>query len=209
MLLEKGIIPLFIQDGGISTEETTRSWSTTFPFIKLSSFEQAKRRACFEFLVPHPRRKHALRFHDILGKNIWNYGVQVRMSSQTEGSGAIGSWEQPYESESFTLSVGAESVLQSILPLLPDKPLKTTRSKTVDGLGWYLKDGDAGNIPLLHHTLLCIVRIEAVHWGPAELDSFVLGCAEKAGMKYDWPADVAQREAARELERRGLVTKVD
>ena len=203
MLLEKGIVPLFIQDGGMSTEQISYwSWNTTFPFIKLSSFRQAKRRACFEFLLPHPERKHARQFLEILGHNKWRYGVQVRTCNQVHGREIVRTWEEPaapYEIARFPLSVGAEAVMESILPILPDKSLDTARSDIVDGLEWYLKDMDTENIPLMHYTDVCIFRVEAGHWGPAELDSFVLGCAEKSGIQYRWPVDVTRRKAIREL----------
>ena len=163
-------------------------------------------------MLPHPERKHALQFLEILGYNKWRYGVQVRTCNQIHGREIVRTWEEPaapYESAKFPLSVGAEAVLESMLPILPDKSLDTARSDTVDGLEWYLKDMDTQYIPLMHYTDVCIFRVEAGHWGPAELDSFVLGCAEKAGIQYRWPVDVARREAIKELKRHGLAVKVN
>ncbi|RMZ68371.1 hypothetical protein GMOD_00009996 [Pyrenophora seminiperda CCB06] len=213
MLLETGIIPLFIQDGGISTEQRRHwCWSSTFPFIKLSRFEQAKRRACFEFLIPRPERPEVARFFKILGYNQWRYGVQMRTCNQIHNRETVDAWEEPagpYDNTSFPLSIGAESTLEPMLPILPDKPLDMARSDTINGLEWYVKDNITRTLPLLHFWDVCIFRVEAGHWGPAELDSFILGCAEKAGLNYRWPVDVARRKAIKELERRGLATKVD
>ncbi|EFQ96084.1 hypothetical protein P3342_012393 [Pyrenophora teres f. teres] len=211
MLLEKGIVPLFIQDGGVSTMQTRFwSWSTEFPFIKLAYFEQAKRRACFEFLLPHPKRKRAVRFHKLLGQNNWGYGIQLRACNQVLHKELIGRWSYPAAPyPDVPLSVGAESALEPMLPLLPDKPLDAGRLNTVDGLQWYLKNNESASIPLLHYTDVCIFRVEAGHWGPAELDSFVLACAEKAGMQYRFPVDLMRNQAIKTLERNGLATKVD
>ncbi|EDU49640.1 hypothetical protein PtrSN002B_008559 [Pyrenophora tritici-repentis] len=220
MLLEKGIVPLFIQDGGVSTIQTRYwSWNTEFPYVKLAYFEQAKRRACFEFILPHPRRKNAVQFEKNLSESKWDYGVQRRECLQDQRRDSIGSESNlaaPYPG--VPLSVGAESALEPLLPIMPDKPLNTERSEIVNGLRWYMKNGDSEGIPLLYFTELCIIRVEAGHWGPAELDSFVLGCAEEADMQYRWRADEVRKQAIRELgkprftndvvEREGLTNEV-
>jgi hypothetical protein len=52
-LVETGIIPVYIYDGGISMDKLN-DWGLqwTFPWIKLPWFVQAKRRAYFEFIIP-------------------------------------------------------------------------------------------------------------------------------------------------------------
>jgi hypothetical protein len=52
-LLELGVIPPFIQDGGINTHRvnfTRFGWTTRFPWVKVPIYQQGKRRAYFEFL---------------------------------------------------------------------------------------------------------------------------------------------------------------
>ncbi|KAF1936987.1 hypothetical protein EJ02DRAFT_427016 [Clathrospora elynae] len=54
-LLKKGVIPLYIQDGSVLTEHM-RPWglSSKFLYVQLPVFQQSKKRAYFEFLIPCP-----------------------------------------------------------------------------------------------------------------------------------------------------------
>ena len=206
-LLEKGIIPLYIQDGGMSTTQTA-SWgaSTTFPFITLPRYRQTKSRAYFDFVIPHYEHEVVRKLIRLLCRNEAGHGVEYRLFNPDIGWETPGKEKKPcapYTRPSFPLSVGAESVVEVLLPFCPDRVVEKTHEGCCP-LEWYLKGRGADTIPLLHYASFCVVRVEAGHWGHVELDNCVLNCAQEVGMEDRWPLDKAQRRAERELESFGL-----
>ena len=78
-LLERGIIPLSISDGGVSTSLTRSfSLSRSFPFLTLPSYRQTKSRGSFTFLIPHPERVEVKALLQLLGQNKMNYNISCR-----------------------------------------------------------------------------------------------------------------------------------
>ncbi|KAF1829162.1 hypothetical protein BDW02DRAFT_510641 [Decorospora gaudefroyi] len=210
-LVERGIIPLYIQDGGVSTEEIASwGWSTTFPYIKLPISRQAKKRAYFDFVVPHPQRKEALDFVRLLTRKGHEFGFSVTRIDPFTSTvrGGFGKSNPPYKGKRFPFSVGAESRLEILLPFLPDKLLVQAHEERIHQLQYYFKGLDTRHIPLLHHSLTSIIRVEAGNWGYVELDVFVYGCAQDAGMQNEWDTNRAWEAANRELERCGLPTEL-
>lgn len=205
-LLEKGIIPLFIQDGGISTSLTKPLLpSRKFPYFHLPHWQQAKRRAYFDFLVPHPAEKSRARFLKLVCGNKHRYGVSV-WDAHEDTTYEIEYAEQnpPYEGDAYPLSVGVEAVLEPLLPFMKDRVVSTRGVGELGPLGTYFKGGTSRGVPLLYHAPTLVVRVESCHWGRLELDQFVNGCAEKARLRCLWPGDATWEAASCELERCGL-----
>jgi len=128
---------------------------------------------------------------------------------------------------SFPLSVGAESSCEVLLPFLPDGTVESAHPNNdqIAGLGDYIKEGEGTEgrprVPLLHWSSWAVVRVEAAHWGYIELDNYVLGAVQDAGMgvtyKRDicgkkavvvevaaWERDVCEKKTKEEIERCGL-----
>ncbi|RAR05419.1 hypothetical protein DDE82_003886 [Stemphylium lycopersici] len=206
-LLEKGIIPLYIQDGGVCTRQTA-SWGVrpTFPFVTLPRYRQTKSRAYFDFAVPHYEEELVRQFVMLLCRNEAGHGVEYCRFDPGPKLRRPGKGKPPcapYKGPGFPLSVGAEAVVESLLPFCPDRVVERAHEGCCP-LEWYLKGDAAETIPLLHYVSLCIVRVESGHWGHVELDNCVLNCAQDVGMEDLWPLHKAQRRATRELERLGL-----
>jgi hypothetical protein len=187
--LEKGIIPLSISDGGISTSLTKAlHFESTFPYIRLPAYQQVKSRAYFDFLVVHPEEKRRAKFLQLVCENRHKYGVSVCDAHEDIPYDVEYAEENPpYRGNAYPLSVGAEAVLEPLLPFLKDRVVRT--GEELGPLGGYFKDGNTRSVPLLHHAPTLVVRIESCHWGWVELDQFVNGCAEKARLGSLWPVD--------------------
>jgi len=228
-LLERGVIPLRIQDGGVSTT-LTRSWGvcSTFPWVILPRWQQTKSRGSFEFLIPHPERVEVKALLQLLGQNKMSYNISCRThnpkmrrtrSSITTGFNDVG---QP---EYYPLSVGAESSCEVFLPFLPDGEVESARGERIAGLGDYVREGEGTEgrprVPLLHWSSWAVVRVEAAHWGYIELDHYVLGAVQDSGMGVTykreicgkkavvvevaaWERDVCEKKTKEEIERCGL-----
>ena len=208
--------------------------SSTFPWVMLPRWQQSKKRGFFEFLIPHPERVEVKALLRLLGQNKMNYTVSWRShnpkggktrtrTSTTTGFNDVG---QP---EYFPLSVGAESSCEVLLPFLPDEEVESAHPNNdqIAGLGDYIKEGEGTEgrprVPLLHWSSWAVVRVEAAHWGYIELDNYVLGAVQDAGMGVTykreicgktkkmvvkevaaWERRVCEKKALEEIERCGL-----
>ncbi|KAH6865391.1 hypothetical protein BKA58DRAFT_365138 [Alternaria rosae] len=204
-LLERGVIPLRIQDGGVSTS-VTRTWGVTspFPWLVLPRWRQTKERGFFEFLIPHPERVQVKRLIRLLSRNKMNYRVECRM---VESSVLHRECHSPIEPlPSFPLSVGADSNCEALLPFLSDGEVESAHGTRIAWLDDYVKEDSAGRprAPLLRWSSWAVVRVEAAHWGYGELDCYVLGAVQDSGMEVAWVGDVCERKAVEEIERCGL-----
>ena len=224
LLLERGVIPLRINDGGVATT-CTQTWSltSTFPYITIPLYQQTKNRAYFEFLISHPERAEVTRLINILGQNRMGYGISTQtyssVTQKSQTSTASNERNRPKSGPGFPLSIGAQSMCEALLPLLPDGHISRARGTHVDRLDSYLKPGPdtegkqddwmqpdvrMARAPLLCHSSWAIVRLEAPHWGYVELDNFVLGAVEESRIEDRWVRAVCEGCAMKELERFGL-----
>jgi hypothetical protein len=79
-LVEKGIIPVYIHDGGISTNKLN-DWGLqrAFPWIKLPWFVQAKRPAYFDFIIPECHRTEVVQMCHVFNRdNKHKYGFSFK-----------------------------------------------------------------------------------------------------------------------------------
>jgi hypothetical protein len=211
-LLEKGIIPLHIEDGGIRTSKK-QGWGLmkTFPWIQIPWWRQTKRRAYFDFVVPACNRSEVMTFRRLLLNNTHKYASTEERENARPGKskkkekflGRDGS--APYTRDRFPLAVGAWSPVQIFLPFLPDSVLVPAKSEEKLGyMGSYLTGGFLSMIPLLQNNHTLAMRIEAGHWGYEDLENFVLHCAQEARIKTQFPIYAAWEAAERELQRCGI-----
>jgi len=211
-LLERGVIPLRVQDGGVTTK-CTRRWgvSSTFPYVILPRWQQSKKRGFFEFLVPHPEREEVTRLIGLLEGNQMNYNISCRMHNPKTKKTRTSTSEPPVlhrahhkPSEplhSFPLSVGAESSCEVLLPFLSDTDTEAERARgeRIAGLGDYVREGEGTEgrprVPLLHWSSWAVVRVEAAHWGYIELDHYVLGAVQDCGMGVTYKREICGKKA--------------
>lgn len=204
-LLELGIIPLTINDGGLATEQV-REWTVLdgFPWVGLPLYQQAKTRAFIEFLVPYPDDGPTREFLKRLENNLDDYGVLMRDNNAKKGSRR----NRPIFADHHPLMMGAEAVVEAALPFMPDRKL-TTHHKRVSHLEYFVKEGHVEDrLPLLQYTRWMLVRVEARHWGrlpgPSQLDRWVSRYAQSAGMERIWVPGVMTDAVEKELDRCGL-----
>jgi hypothetical protein len=215
-LLERGVIPLRIQDGGVTTTQiATWELTATFPFIEIPRYQQSKSRAYFEFLIPHPedRAREVAALMGVLGENQLCYGISTRGHDDERMMTYEDAGELHGESRSsrdFPMSVGAEACCEVLLPFLPDQEVHRGKGGRVDRLDAYMRESTeetedvGGRVPLLGLNSWVILRVEAGHWGYVELDHFVLGAVQDVGMEVRWVGDVCEQRAMKEIERCGL-----
>jgi len=204
-LLELGIIPLTINDGGLGTEQVRR-WTVLegFPWLSLPLYQQAKTRAFLEFLVPYPDHGPTQSFLKRLENNHDGYGVLMRTNAGVKGSRR----NRPIFADHHPLMMGAEAAVEAVLPFMPDRMLRT-HHKRVSHLEHFVKEGQVEDrLPLLKHTRWMLVRVEARHWGRlqghSQLDRWVCRHAQSAGMERVWKPRDTTDAMDRELERCGL-----
>jgi hypothetical protein len=216
-LLAMGIIPLFVQDGGMCTyRRPLRGCSRTskFPWFKTPLYQQGKRRAYMEFLIPHPEAEpKRMQFLNSLLQNrdgpceshqsTFSYGVAVRFGPNGP---AFTSDTNPPEHEDLPFEVGASSWLGPLVPFKRDSVLEGGHGKHVNGLENYVRRYDVSKVPLLQHAPTVLVRMEAKHFAPEELDHFVFALAQEAGLDVQWPELLCREAAIAEIERFGLPT---
>jgi hypothetical protein len=211
-LVEKGIIPVYIQDGGISTDKLS-SWGLKwgFPWLTIPWYVQSKRRAYFDFIVPDCTRSQVVHMCTILNRdNQHKYAYSYRKILTEHGTekkyvygDGIGAG-RPYTGPKFPLAVGAWSPFEVFLPFLSDKVLVSAEDNDVLHAWEYVVKGYLDAVPLLHHVNTMVVRIEAGHWGHVELDAFVLNAAQEAKVTTLFPIQEVWKDAERELERCGI-----
>jgi hypothetical protein len=222
-LLGMGVIPLFIQDGGMDMHRVNYTgfrFITRFPYLKTPIYQQGKRRAYFEFLVPFPygSAKRAALLESVVNNRAdeemgnerfredFKYGVTMRFGPPDYGRIFVAEDNSP-ALKNQPLEVGAQCMFKPLLPLKPDGVLKSSYGKHANTLAFFMRNNDPGKVPLLQNAETVLVRVEAQHYGPCELDAFVFGLAQKAGLEIEWPERRCRKAALRELRRCGLPTE--
>jgi hypothetical protein len=188
-LLHMGVIPLKIQDGGVDTRTVSGEGAWT-----PSMWQQGKKRACFEFLVPmakgysyeppggRDRRRDAFcRFVNALLDN--EDGWHVCVSNELPND-EVDSSVPPPDAE-LPLERGATSWFETLLPFLPDKTLQLGQGEKNLSFASYAKEIDTAP-PLLTASAFPLVRIEVPHCDRKRLDKWVHGQAREAGMEAIW-----------------------
>jgi hypothetical protein len=222
-LLGMGVIPLFIQDGGMNTHRvnfTGCGWTTRFPWVKVPIYQQGKRRAYFEFLVPFPyaSKEMATFLESIIlnrmGEDVGDarsgrnnsYGVTIRFGPLDRGR-VYYAEDNPPVPEDRPLEVGAQCVLKPLLPLKRDGVLKRGYGDHANRLAYFIRNNQPEKIPLLRYADTVLVRLEAQHYGACELDAFLFGLAQAAGLEVQWPEGPCEVAALQELQRCELPTE--
>jgi len=219
-LLALGIIPLFVQDGGMSTYRvplTGWRWSRYFPFFKWPRYAQGKKRAYMEFLVPYPDEGRMAEFLDELWDNRQvreemvceqkTFGVVARYGPPDNGRIEVSRLNPPLGAH-IPLEVGASSWFEPLLPFKWDRALKKGFGNDVSSFSHYVRDGDLLRVPLLKYVPHVVVRLEAKHFGPQELDHFVFAIAQENGLHVKWPGVYCREMALAEINRWGLSPNV-
>lgn len=220
-LLALGIIPLFIQDGGTNTHYTNYTgfgWKKDFPYFTTPKWQQGKRRAFFEFLVPYPsgsakmrqfvesiinnRGEEEIGDDEVVRDN--SYAVVLRESPPDRGGQIRYSERNRPAPEDRPLEVGAKSALKPLLPFMTDEVLRKGYGVRINCLSAFMRGFHPEKIPLLRHAPTEIIRVEAYHYGACELDAFVFGLAQQAGLEVQWPEERCREAALMELEQCGL-----
>jgi hypothetical protein len=192
-LVHMGIVPLYIQDGGIETrQEQTLKLSHDSPRITLPKYVQSKRRACFEFLIPmargysepeyrwNDRRTHPFkRFVRTLLENHHNYLVTV--SSVVPD--VVFDSSHPPEYRTRQLEVGASSWVKLLLPFKEDRILQPAKGQVAQDISEFLKEGVC---PLLETQKCPVVRIEVLDYRKRRLDEWIYGVAQQSGLGDVW-----------------------
>ncbi|KAF2029808.1 hypothetical protein EK21DRAFT_66837 [Setomelanomma holmii] len=222
-LLAMGVIPLYIQDGGIPQHRVninTFGRRRRFPWFTYPLYQQGKKRAYFEFVVPYPRETREMMnfLNGIISNRIADgmadepvvrdnsYGVTVRFSPPERGP-IYYSIDNPPCRADRPIEVGAKSGMEPLLPFKADRVLKGGFGERCNALAQFMRDFDSSKIPLLRHADdTIVVRVEAKHYGVCELDQFVFGVAQDVGLPVLWPEVECRNAALEELERRGLST---
>jgi hypothetical protein len=220
-LLALGTVPLFIQDGGMDTHYTNYTGfgrKKEFPYFTTPKWQQGKRRAFFEFLVPYPNGSAKMRQfldsiinnraeEEIDGNQVVrdnSYAVTVRESPPDRGGKILYSKENRPAPEERPLEVGAQSALKPLLPFMSDEVLRKGYGVRINCLSTYMRGFHPEKVPLLRHAPARLVRVEAYHYGACELDGFVFGLAQKVGLGVQWPEGRCREAALMELEQCGL-----
>ncbi|KAH7381464.1 hypothetical protein DE146DRAFT_598489, partial [Phaeosphaeria sp. MPI-PUGE-AT-0046c] len=223
-LLAMGIMPLYMQDGGIDLHHvnfTRFGWKKEFPYFALPRYQQAKQRAYIEFVVPYRsidarmeefiqrlidnRVEDALFSHD-------NFAVLLRYSPPTRGGRLFYSGKTPPLPEDWPFTIGAQSRIKWLLPFLPDKVLKKGMPNEIlegnkdigPSLALYVKGPNAAKVTLLERTKSVLIRVEAQHYGICELGTYLYSVAREVGLTVQWPEEDCQRAAEEELARCAL-----
>ncbi|KAH5247014.1 hypothetical protein HBI72_171460 [Parastagonospora nodorum] len=217
-LLAMGVIPLSIHDGGVRTERYEGwkvTWERGWPRVQWPMYVQARRRACFEFMVVRAEEDEARgRFvSDLVTRVVEGeagrderYGVTMREAPPHPGMIRY-SWYNRPAKEEVAMQVGARSAVPALLPFLKDEVLEKGYGERANSLSVFVHNNDPGTIPLLELSSTKIVRVEAMHYGACELDSFVFGMAQDAGLEVIWPERMCREAALAEMRECGLPTE--
>lgn len=189
-----------------------------FPYVRTPVYQQGKKRAYMEFLVPFPHEEPAREefltmvmanrriedIHDFAMHDAedFAYGVVTRR----ENGRVRMSKANPPEDERKPLEVGARSWLEPLLPFKKDVVLKRGFGEKISMLADYIRNFDEERVPLLAHAPWVLVRIEAKYFGQVQLDRFVFHLAQEAKLSVWWPENACRDAALAEIERLGLST---
>ncbi|KAH7069680.1 hypothetical protein BKA63DRAFT_535860 [Paraphoma chrysanthemicola] len=219
-LLAMGVIPLYIQDGGMEQYRVNFSGfglKKRFPYFTWPRYIQSKKRAYFEFIIPYcdqnqdrldflqeiivNRTQQVTGYEQAVRDN--SYGVTVRIAPP--GRGAIYySIPNPPCLQERPFEIGAQSALELFVPFKRDTVLKRAFAERCNAMAYFFRDCDASRIPLLQHADTILVRLEAKHYGSCELDTYVYSVAERVGLPILWPEVECREAAVKELELCGL-----
>lgn len=206
-LLEFGIIPLNVDDGGLATYQFRPwKWLKAFPYVQLPRYRQEKTRAFFEFLLPHPNNPRRLGFLDLVMSNDHDLGASMSINERATGPPTIetSTSNPPILKEYHPFSVGAESMIEARLPFMRDRRIPKAHSVKVNQINWFFDGLDSNRIPLLGLTKSVVVRVESRHWGRMELEPMVLGLAERSRMQRQYATEMTWGAAERLLKCHGL-----
>lgn len=184
-----GILPLYIQDGGLDTRkkgELESDHPSKFP-----QYVQSKKRAYFEFLVPKARG-FTIGSSKFAGQDM-AYRVFVRRLFENRHgyrvcvSGELDGWEtvcsDPPPDPDQPLEVGAESSVELMLPFKRDQVIQPGKGKDGQELTEFY---EPDSCPLLETVRCPLVRIEAPHHERIRLDEWVYGVAQEVGLERVW-----------------------
>ncbi|PSN75180.1 hypothetical protein BS50DRAFT_643853 [Corynespora cassiicola Philippines] len=207
-LLRRGIIPLELQDGGVSTQRASPpsyALNLGLATLHIPRWLQSKKRAYFTFLVPYPEGydRAPLPLHDsgrrtfidaLLNDAEKRYGAVVRHLGRRTVQSRPG---PPH----LALEVGAEAPLEVLLPFLPDRVVRMGLGGEVGPVGECVREG-VGVPPLLERGEVAVVRVEARHFGKKRLDEWVYGLVEKVPLI--WTGGEIAEATGQWLERNGV-----
>ncbi|KAI8931581.1 hypothetical protein NX059_011235 [Plenodomus lindquistii] len=200
-LLERGIIPLAIHDGGLETTQIgPASWSIMFPFYRWPRFRQAKSRAYMEIAFPCDEENGKKLIAALVNKredlmvSISLKDQGASKSSEKYGRADRKSW-WPSQKVWRPLIMGAEGPVEALLPFMPDKLIEMHRRiqplrDYLNGLEWKAPGhADAlmgAKVPFLFKRRVLSVRLESKTWGGNQLEQFVYECVEAEKRILKW-----------------------
>jgi hypothetical protein len=135
-----------------------------------------------------------------------SYGVTIRFGPPDRGRIYYAEDNPPVPADR-PLEVGAQCVLKPLLPLKRDMVLKRSYGTHANTLAYFIRNNHPEKVPLLCESETVLVRLEAKHYGACELDAFVFGLAQTAGLEVQWPEGRCEKTALRELRRCGPPTE--
>ncbi|KAF2679712.1 hypothetical protein K458DRAFT_393559 [Lentithecium fluviatile CBS 122367] len=202
-LIHMGIVPLYIQDGGLDTRrEKAPELADEGIGIKLPKYVQSKRRAYFEFLVPqargyskpeyqweNPRTTPFKQFIHALLTNRHSYIVNVSASGTDF---AIDS-SHPANTRTSPLEVGATSCMEALIPFKSDRILQPAKGQAKQTIDEFMEPGFA---PLLETKGCPVVRVEVPDYRKRKLDEWVYGMAQQCGLGMVWTEDSLHAHAS-------------
>ncbi|KAF2788785.1 hypothetical protein K505DRAFT_341804 [Melanomma pulvis-pyrius CBS 109.77] len=184
-LCRAGIVPLYIQDGAFGTRlfPGRERWTWDGEGLRARLHIQSKRRAYFDFVMPwrpqsgrnYPRAEFlkALEY----GAEGAGYAVTVWVSERN--GGGLGSLQLPPVPVPWPVEYGATSKFKLLLPLKRDRVIREATLGVDMHLDNYMRDR---NCPLLAHSQVVVVRIEAMFLTEVRLDQFVARIAFATGL---------------------------
>jgi hypothetical protein len=210
-----GVIPLTIQDGGISTYRVDANpWLTwksgPSNWFGWPMYVQSKKRACFEFILLRTYMTEGQRgfvndadarenFLDAIEVETSGYGVTMCVCEAGKDDIYLVSEQNPPASGDLPMEVGVKSPIAAILPFLRDEVLFKGYGTRANNLSMFCRDNYTDNLGLLKVHDTVVVRLEAKHYGQCNLDAFVYGLAQEAGLEVKFPERTCREEALKEL----------
>jgi hypothetical protein len=213
-LLAMGVIPLFIQDGGMKMHRINFSGfglRKGYPWIVTPRYQQSKGRAYFEFLMPYPDRSPKMQdfLREIIAHDNDMLGVTIRVGPPDEndvaGHGRIFySVDNPPAGLEKPMIVGAQSKFEVLLPFMRDETLQNAFGERMNCFGYFMHKSDAGKVPLIKAAPSWLVRVEMKHYGVCELDKLVYQIARQVELDVSFPEQSCREQALAEIDELGL-----